>query len=361
MTVGVIPAAAHEITPRWLTATLRGNGVIASDVSVTDARGAPLGNGQLGQVIRIELQYNQIDGGPDSMVAKLPAREDGRRQFAEAIGAYDAEVRFYRDIAPGIDMAVPGVFGSAFDPATGRFILLLEDLSATTVPGDTVAGASLEQTSTALRALPGLQKATWHLPRLVNDPWWGDHGRSHMVFALAPPALPLLEERFGSELASDYLDIVRWVAAVADRLPAVVWTAPFVIAHGDYRLDNMLFSAGLGGPALSMIDWQAARLGPPPLDVAMFLGPNLDPQLRRSHERELLREYHQGLVSAGVDGYSFDDCWRSYRLCVLYPLSGAIAGATLLAQTDRDAQVWLRILRNCAQMCLDLETVELFD
>jgi hypothetical protein len=133
------------------------------------------------------------------------------------------------------------------------------------------------------------------------------------------------------------------------------------MAHGDYRLDNMLFGSEPGAPAFSVIDWQTARLGPPLLDAVMFLGPNVDPVLRRSHEVELLHEYHHNLLAAGVEGFTFDDCWRSYRLCVLYALSGAIAGAGLLSQTERDAQVWLRILRHCAQMCLELETPELID
>ena len=356
-----IPLAPEDLTPAWLTAALREGGTIDMTTSVVAAEVEPLGNGQVGQVLRVELDYSEPDSGPASIVAKIPAREESRRQFAMALGAYDTEVYFYRDVAPHVDMAVPGLLGSFLEPGSGRFALLLEDLSATTQVGDTVNGATIEQAAAALQALPGLQVPTWHLDRLTNDPWWGDHGRSHVIFSMVPQALPMLVEQFGGELERRYLDLVRWVGTVADRLATTVWTPPFVMAHGDYRLDNMLFGRAPGAPEVSLIDWQAARLAPPLVDVAMFLGPNLDPGLRQDCERELLDDYHQRLLAAGVDGFTFDDCWTRYRLSTLYPLSGAISGATLLARTERDAQVWLRILRHCADMAIDLETTKLFD
>jgi hypothetical protein len=42
---------------------------------------------------------------------------------------YENEVRFYRELRDDVDIETPAVYASSFDPATGRFGLLLEDLT----------------------------------------------------------------------------------------------------------------------------------------------------------------------------------------------------------------------------------------
>jgi Phosphotransferase enzyme family len=354
-----VAETAADLTADWFTSTLQASGVLQIGDTVNSASTRPLGNGHIGQVLRAELDYSRHCAGPASLVVKLPAVEESRRQMAVGMGLYESEVRFYRDIAPRVGVAVPELYASALEPGTGGFTLLVEDLSATTTVGETVGGASLEQSAMAISALPALQAPLWHAPDLVADPWWGNHSRSHVFFTMLPQMLPLLEQRLGARLSGEHLHFMRWAASVADRLPATVWNAPYVIAHGDFRLDNMLFAAVPGAAPMTVIDWQAARLAPPLADAAMFLGPNLAPEVRRQHEKDLLHLYHNGLLATGLDGFDFQDCWTSYRLCALYPLCGAIATATGFALNDEDADLWVRILDHCTQMAIDLDTAAL--
>lgn len=45
---------------------------------------------------------------------------------------------------------------------------------------------------------------------------------------------------------------------------------------------------------------------------------------RQQAEKDLLRRYHDTLLRAGVEGFSFDRCWEAYRFAVLCGLFVAI-------------------------------------
>lgn len=68
--------------------------------------------------------------------------------------------------------------------------------------------------------------------------------------------------------------------------------------------------------SVHLIDWGALLLWFGPFDLANLLG-RLEPGWRRGHEVDLLRLYHAELVTLGVEGYAWNDCWTDYRLRVL--------------------------------------------
>jgi hypothetical protein len=75
----------------------------------------------------------------------------------------------------------------------------------------------------------------------------------------------------------------------------------------------MLFATSGEGRPLAVVDWQTVQLGVGPSDVAYFLGSAVEPERRRSCERDLLIRYHRALVEDyGVNDYPFDHCWRDY-------------------------------------------------
>ena len=83
--------------------------------------------------------------------------------------------------------------------------------------------------------------------------------------------------------------------------------------HGDYRLDNLMFSTTEDDDVVA-VDWQTMIVGPPTRDVAYFLGTSLDVDDRRAAEEQLVASYHRALVARGVDGYDAERCFDDYRV-----------------------------------------------
>ena len=350
-----------DLTPEWFTEALRQPGTIAAHRRVTAVRTEPIGTGQVGLVVRAVLEYDHPGhGAPPSLVVKLPSADPGSRQMGVAMGLYEAEVRFYQEIAGRLGPSVPRMHWGEVDPPAGRFTLVLDDLTRTSQVGDMVAGCSLEQAALAMGALPALQAPVWDDPGLPGRPWL-DPVRTDMMFAAVAPTLEPFLERFAGQLEPEHVALVRRLAPNAGDYRTRVWTSPYVVAHSDYRLDNMLFATTVGAPPISIVDWQGARLGPPLLDAAVLLGACMSTEQRRAHERELLHDYHDRLVSGGIGGFSFDDCLESYRRCSLWPFLLGIPVSVSLVQTERGDAMWARLVRGCAELVIDTGAAELLE
>ncbi|HEX3611267.1 MAG TPA: phosphotransferase [Sporichthyaceae bacterium] len=347
----VVVDTVEDLTPEWLTAALRSRGTLAPGTEVAAADSEVIGTGQLGHVVRTTLRYAGDGAGPSSVVVKLPSEDPGSRQLGAAMGVYEAEVHFYEQVAPRLTGRVPDLYHAAVDPATGRFTLVIEDVGASTVPGDMLAGCTPDRAALAIGELVGLQAPIWNDPELIRLPWL-DIARTRMLFAQVPQCIELFRERFAHRLDPEHLALVEQLAPLAPVVTDAVWKPPFVVAHGDYRLDNMMFGITAADPPIVVLDWQGARLAPPLLDAAIFLTTALDPGLRGELERDLLGQYLDDLKTAGVRGFEAQDCWESYRACSLYPFLLTVAVSVTISRTERGDQMWTRMLTGAADLVL---------
>jgi aminoglycoside phosphotransferase (APT) family kinase protein len=125
-----------------------------------------------------------------------------------------------------------------------------------------------------------------------------------------------------------------------DRFAAM----PHTIVHFDYRLDNLFFGGDVG-PGVTMIDFQASTKGGGAYDVGYFLSQNLRTEVRREHEDDLLRTYHDVLVADGVDGYPLDRLREDYRVGVLYGwIIPVYAVGTLDSSSERALALWREVI-----------------
>src|SRR6516225_2708914 len=288
-----------DLTPEWFTEVLRSGGTLGAQDSVASVDATVIGTGQVGFVVRAQLGYNGASAGPASLVVKLPSTDDGSRQMGAAMGIYESEVRFYQEIAPRLSAAIPAMHWGDVEPASGRFTLVIEDLLDSSDVGDTVVA------------------------------------------------------RFGDRVEPAHLELATRLAPNAAGSARRLWRAPWVVAHGDYRLDNMMFGRFDGAPPITVLDWQGARVGPPLLDVAVYLGSCMTVDERRAEEDRLLRLYHSGLLAAGVNDFSFSECRQSYRVSSLYPFLLTIAVSVTLHRTERGDQMWAQMFSNSAAIVAD--------
>ena len=128
-----------------------------------------------------------------------------------------------------------------------------------------------------------------------------------------------------------------------------------MVQHGDFRTDNIMFGEAPGAPAVTIIDFQTVRLGPPGLDVAYFVGASLSTEDRRAGDEDLIKGYHEKLLAAGVEDFDFDACWQSYREGALYGVFLFVGLASQVESTARGDQVIAEQIRRYADMAIDLE------
>jgi aminoglycoside/choline kinase family phosphotransferase len=353
----------EDLTAEWFTAALREGGTLSAEASVIAARSDLIGGGQVGIVVRSELSYDDAAGldVPASVVVKLPSETQESRQVAMAMGLYENEMRFYKEIAPLADVAVPHLHWGEVEPDTGRVTLILDDLTSHGEVGDTIAGSTPEQAELAFAELIKLQAPLWDDPRLRSRQWLFDAPRTQMLFGAVAAAAEGFKAAYEDRLDAEHVALVERLAPNASAWPAKALVDPLVLNHGDFRLDNMIFGTAPGVPAVSILDWQTCRLGPPLVDHSIFLGSCLSTEDRRAFERDLLRGYHDGLLANGVTGFSFDDCLESYRRSSLYPFLLTVALSVSLGRTERYREICARLLRGAAELVLDHGAADFLD
>jgi hypothetical protein len=358
---GSIADTVDDVTPQWMTSALRAGGTITADTSVSSVQAQPFGTGQSGLVSRAELEYaGAVSSAPRSVIVKLPSADEGSRQMNSALGLYEAEVRFFQQIAPRLGRVVPAVHWCDVEPSTGRFTVILDDLTRVADVGDMVAGGTMRQAELAIGVLAELQAPIWDDPILPQLDW-ASITKTEMLFAGVAPAIDSFVERFGERLKPAHVDLARRLAPKAAGSAQRLWKPPYVIAHGDYRLDNMMFGRKRFAQPITVIDWQACRVGPPLLDATIFMGSCMSIEQRRADEERLLHRYHDSLRAAGVSDFSCADVRASYRMCSLYPFLLTIAVAVTLQRTERGDEMWAQMFANSAAIVQDTNAAALLD
>ncbi|MEE1931286.1 aminoglycoside phosphotransferase family protein [Streptomyces sp. TRM 70351] len=356
-----IAETPEELTPDWFTHILHASGTLQPGTNVTSVSVHRIGTGQLSSVARALLEYDRVTDAPASLVVKQPSPDASSRRVGVTMGVYRSEMRFYEEIAPTVGLPTPTLHWGALEEETGRFTLVLDDLSPGAEAGDMLSYATTEQVSLAIGELVALQAPRWDDIRLRQLPWLGGLGSMRKLFDAVPLAIGRFEERFGERLEPRDMALIRTLAPRATEAFGVLWKRPFVIAHADYRLDNMLFGRTPSVPALTVIDWQTACLAPPGLDVAVFLASSVDIETRRATERELLECYVDRLAQAGVRHFGYGEAWKSYRAASLSPLLLSVFTSVTLERTERGDAMWTQLLRGAAQLVADVEAARVLD
>lgn len=333
-----LPATPAEITPDWLTDVLRASGTSGRAVAAVTCERIGEGYGLTGVVSRLHLRYEGERGdAPPSLVAKFPMAAPGTLSAYRAAHRRDAaarryyercarEVRFYREIAPRSMVPAPRLYHGEADDATGRIVLLLEDLAAART-GDVLRGCTRDEARLVAGALAPFHARWW--PRSSENPtpfpwlprWGGDHcARQERYNRQVTPFL----DRYGGQLPPAIRDIVEGLRTRYGAVLAALDAAPATIIHADLHLDNIAFNPPrIIAPAV-VFDWQSVCLGPAAIDIAQFMFGSLDVGERRRAEGALFRHYHALLTANGVAGYGADRLRHDCRLALLRQLAGTV-------------------------------------
>jgi len=321
---------------------------------VTDVDLAVVGAGQMGECLRLTLDYDEAGAGPATLVAKLASADENSRAAAALVRAYEIEVNFYRLLAGGLTVRTPRCFHAGYDAGSGDFVLLLEDI-ADGRQGDQIAGCSPDQAAAAVAQLPGLHAPHWGDESLEQFDWLHRNTpeNSGNLSAIIAMLYPGFVERYADRLPADVLSLSEQVVSSLDVVNADR-PRPWTVSHSDFRLDNLLFTGTSATDPVVVVDWQTCVYGPGISDLAYFLGGSLTVEDRRTHEGDLVRDYHQRMVAAGVP-LTWDELWLQYRRYTVAGLIMALAASMLVKRTPRGDDMFMAMAERAGRHALDLD------
>ncbi|CDO31332.1 aminoglycoside phosphotransferase [Mycolicibacterium vulneris] len=300
-----------DLTPQMLTSLLRQS---HPGVTVTDIRVRRTWQGTTSH-LHLDVDYDSPENGLPrqlfvktqlSTVHNLPASVD--ESLSEGGGGtvlLDDETRFYRDLRNDLDVETMTTYFADHLDGPSQFLVVGEDITlrGARVP-DAVAGLSVEQADQLLATLSRVHAPFWESPRLreEGDLAWLQHPQTGgFAQFLRTNGFQIIRAFLEIPYKKELLDAA---GEDADSMEAAFWAlqasvaaGPVTLLHGDPHPRN---TYTLPGGQMGVLDWQLVRRGSWSHDVGYALIGALPPELRRSHERELLDNYRARLTEAGV-------------------------------------------------------------
>lgn len=320
----VFPSELADLTPDVLAAALDDHapGVVVHHVDVVAAKRAGEGVASTADRVVVDLTYEPGTSGdlPRRLILKTMLASPRAPEVM-----YENEVRFYREIRGELDIEAPQVFASHFDPASGRFGLLLEDLTARGARFPSALDpVSLAEVRSILSNLASLHARFWESPRFAADlAWVPTPMRGGMFGVFDTIGLELIEDQVARHPFK--ADLIAPLGRTVAQMWEPLWQvqrqhtmAPTTLLHGDPHVGNTYLLPGQRG---GLLDWQLMVRGSWAHDVTYVLVTALDTEVRRAHQRDLLAEYLDLLASAGVDPVpTLDAAFARYRAAAVWGL-----------------------------------------
>ncbi len=306
-------SSSTQVTPEWLTATLRRNGALAHG-RVTNVRVQATHTHPVSIVSHLAVTYapDAPSAAPTQLFLKI-----SNPDFEPAAARVRApeEIEFYTSVAPRMpDAPLPRCFDTGFSPTTGRAHLLLEDLSATHYHPPLPLAATLAEYELAVDCLAQVHAYWWEHAQLGRGV--GRLLSVAQVDELARNAATNFARFVAAHDAHLSTEQRRLFAQIIETFPRpwvrLTNARGLTVTHGDAHLWNFLFPREPGG-RVYLFDWQLWHVHIGPRDLAYMLILWCAPERRARMEQTLLPRYHQALLAGGVRGYSWEDCWQDYR------------------------------------------------
>lgn len=311
-------------------------------------------DGEAGTSSRARLALTGADV-PASVFVKLSAATAATRMLGELARLGETEARFYGQLAPRLGGGIPRSYGSVFDSVTGRYVVVLEDM--TTSPcqfADTLHPLSVDQMASLMEVLAHVHGAFWgRLPERSGGR--GEFGwlkvPSEESTNLLTPALMKMSARKLADRTAIPIEAGRFLWENLQAASVVVDSGTHTVLHGDSHPGNTYFRDGSAG----LLDWQVVRRGHPSRDLTYTLVLGLPTSERRAAERDLLDVYAKALASAGGPEFDREELWTRYRQAVTYAYVSPLTTAGL-GGMQTEAIAFEGLARAVAAL-EDLETV----
>jgi hypothetical protein len=312
-----------------------------------------LQGGLTSRLHRIELKWaTDADYLPKTLVVKtLPPSLD--RHFLSMLQGVSREAIFYQrfDLERKEGEApmefIPKIYYSEGSGSKGEFVIIMEDLKNATraglLLGNQCWGAVdipkdlqkpheyiFEKVFTSVAELHfehwrdeklldlgwlknthwlnGCRRATWELCSISTRNNW-EKIRHEATKEGGLNWNPLIIETMDNAVHNTTWNTYHVAFDIKDK------KTPFTLVHGDFHAGNCMWDEKRN-PPVYLFDWSEVSIGDPYTELAQYMVSNATIDVRRKHEKELVRKYHQKLVDLGVDPtvHTFEDAWDRYMV-----------------------------------------------
>mgnify|MGYP003321870719 FL=1 len=270
------PTSPDDLNREWLSSAL-GRPIESFEMHPIGG-----GKGNLGDLVLVSLENGE------QVVAKFAANRQEALNAAKRSGLFEREIKFYHELAPKLDLRLPKLFASSYDPSSAYFIMLLEYLEPVK-DSDSISGIGVEHTRQVLEELSKLHTQG---RGLVDTPWvqtMVSQDRINNLTIMIERGWPVLQEMCG-----ELVDPLKEINLLERFLETMTYlnTLDQTIVHGDVKPDNLVIS----NQGVVIIDWQGFGTGPPAWDIAYCMCQCLTTEERKLYESELLDSYPHDLV-----------------------------------------------------------------
>lgn len=335
-----LPRRVADLTEAHLTRLL---GRRVERVTVVD--------GDAGTSSRARLALDG-DGVPSTVFVKMPAETVATRFITELGRLAETETRFYSEVAPQL-RDVPQAHATAFDPRTGRFLVVLEDLAADRCEfADTLHPLTKDQAVLLVELLARVHAVFWErLPTSRKAALGWVYSASEDPVALLTGRLLRMSAKRLADKTEIPVDRGRFIDENYRAVASLIDSGPQTLMHGDAHPGNVYFRNGRAG----LLDWQAIRRGHVSRELSYSLISGMTTADRQRTERDLLDTYRQAVRAAGGPDLDREDLWTRYRQSALYVYTASAITAGLGGMQD-DAIALAGLARAVAAL-EDLDTV----
>ena len=347
----MIPNTINDVTATWLGAVLK------ADIQQLRPTQIGQGVGLMGDIYRVAIQYaEKATSLPASVVVKLPSSFEENRAQGIAFGMFEAEVRFYNELASRVSVGLPDIYCAEITPGSADFVIVMEDLSHLTMVDQSV-GMTLEQAVASVKVLANIHAIWWDQVKTPEFEWIPSMVGSRIEFVdqLLTQIYQGFAEGFAEYLPDGGLEVYKKFSGNYLKLNTTLANrSPWTLAHQDYRVENMMFGA-TGTRQVVVLDWQGIGRGPGVYDLAYILGGSMDITLRRAHEKALVNTYHAQLIEAGIENYSLEQAWDDYGHAHLMGglATSMVTGGTMDLSNDRGLRLIATMARRHVTAALD--------
>ncbi len=361
-TLGEVPPTPEHLTDEWLTLAL------CRGIPGAKVLGHELGPRSDGTSSRRPLRVEFDDGGREAGLTEWLFTKSGpgfmTRLVSAAVGLGAIESAFYAQVRSELVIEAPTTQYSAYDPATKRQLLIIDDVSRTRAAhfGNILTRQlEREQAEQVIDTLAALHIKFWNtLPRNRFGDWLLDsyEWMARLNTTINAPKRILVGFGRAREVVPPGLyRRSKEVPAALMRSLQINIAGSQTLLHGDVHPGNWYVT---GDNRMGLYDWQCVVRGGWARDIAYALSTHLSVEHRRAWERDLVAGYCNRLAEAGCQVPNAEEAFLAYRQQMLHAMFMWLVtiGRYSLQPEMQPKDVTLESVRRTCQAAEDLDSLE---